>query len=235
MKKEQTKTQKEIDDENTANLYKSRHVEMLHAAGGTLLPILHDAHYNATLNNPDNISRKVFEYAYSGSGSLIQAISAGISSIGDRHAPLEEARALIIAFKNDPKDAVRNVFAGLAMGQKIPGFGNSFFKDGIDPSFAEAYDAYTKAYFEIYPDDAETLLDSVLKTVNEGRMRLKPCKPIYPNAAGITAAICELCNLYLGTEVALFVEARVKAWVVIRAEYGIAREEDDHPELPLED
>lgn len=223
----------EQQDPQTADLYKSHKETTRKEWQQPLIDILHESHLNAALNNSENVSRKVFEYTYSGSGSLIQAICAGFLSTGGRHAPLEQARKLIEFFSRDVEEATKAVFLAVADGQMVPGFGNSFFKDKIDPSFAKAYDMYTQAYFEMYPDHKETTLDQALIVLNDARMRLKPCKPLYPNAAGITGAICSLLDMYYGTEISIFMSARSQAWLLVLNQASKQPEKDDHPELPL--
>ena len=88
------------------------------------------------------------------------------------------------------------------MGKKIPGFGNSFFKDSIDP-----------AWFNV-----ESLLQDRFPKVSArieelgGFVTASIGTKLYPNAAMFTAAACSELGVVRGFESALFIIARIPAW-----------------------
>lgn len=181
-----------------------------------LMPALLDAHYRAA-SNP-SISNQTFLMVAEGSGNPVQAIAAAILSIGDKHGPLTKTRELMSFFAVDyqrGQGVIRNM---LQDNVKIPGIGNSFFKDKIDPAFQEVYDLYLEASKEITRQD-QSLLEQYAMEVNESilsRRKYDAKKPIgfiYPNAAGITAAICILLHAYEYMEISFFLAGRAQGWI----------------------
>lgn len=167
------------------------------------------AHYDAAMNNPGNISAVVAVSAYQGSGNPYQAIAAGILSMGGMHAPIDSARSLVRRIRQDYKQAERSILYLLDNKIKIPGFGNSFYKDKIDPSFHAAYNQYMAIAGEGNPID-------IISQIVNGYFRSKAQDTfLYPNAAIITAAIAELLELPPGQEIVLALEGRIRAWVIL--------------------
>lgn len=164
------------------------------------------AHYEAAINNQGNISVVASLAAYQGSGNPYQAIAAGILSMGGMHAPIDAARSLVKRY-NEDRGKFREMIAYLLKAKiRIPGFGNSFYKDQIDPSFQPAYNKYLEITGLYNP--VEIISEMVNRDCKE---RGKPF--LHPNAAIITAAIAELLELPPGQEISLALQGRITAWV----------------------
>jgi len=163
-----------------------------------LLEILMRCHAKASVLN-NNISTVTFVNAARGSGNIYQSIIAGISCMGGVHAPVLQARDLI--FNQDIN--VEALKEAIEKGFKVPGFGNSFYKDKIDPSFQEFDDAIT------YTAQHEKL------TRHEDVIEEVKGKKIYPNAAGYTALMADILKLPPGQEVWLVLAPRLASWISI--------------------
>lgn len=155
-----------------------------------LLKLLAESHYRAALQN-NNTSSAVAVVVYVASGSLDKAIAAAALAQGGLHAPLAQARSLIESPL--PWTAARHI---KARGLRVPGFGNSFYKDGIDPAFA--------FLFCELPDDLKARIREIQDKV---------LPQLYPNAALITAAACVAAELPPGVESTIFTYCRTPAWV----------------------
>jgi citrate synthase len=156
-----------------------------HPKAERLLKAIVDAHIKADINN-QNASRTITEIATKTSSSFINGICAGMLSLGGAHGPLREARWII---RHSTRE---NLCEMASKGVKIPGFGNDFFKDKIDPSWDEVYQV-------IYDDFPE--LHARLVDLQAGLWDAD--KKVYVNAAGFTAGACEILKLPDGSEEAL--------------------------------
>lgn len=174
--------------------------------------MLHMAHYNAALQNQGNISTVAAMTAYQGSQNPYQSIAAGILSMGGRHAPIDAARSLVRQYSQNKDNAIRSIEFLLKKGIKVPGFGNSFFKKEIDPSFKPAYDKYLEI----------TGLNNPVEGISEylNKYQFERGKNfLFPNAAIITAAIAEEANLPNGEEIAIALQGRMSAWILLMPKY----------------
>jgi len=180
---------------------------------GSLITLLEEAHYLAGKRNP-SISRDTFLSALAGSGNITQAIAAALLTTGKMHAPLNETRQLFNLFRRNPEMARQAVREALSDGMKIPGVGNSFFKDSIDPSFRDIKEAYEEVYALIYPKSPISILDGFTEMVNsEIAAKKEPESFLYANAAGITAAVMELFLAPPYFENWVFISGRTRAWI----------------------
>lgn len=166
---------------------------MLHQVFGKpqhseLLALLEGAHFKAALSN-ENTSSAIAVATYRASGDIGHAITAASLAQGGLHAPVLQARALL-----DSGFPVVKALGIIAAKQRVPGFGNSFYKDRIDPAFQATFDAL--------PDFVRADLMGVHAHIGH-----------LPNAAAITAAVAKVCGLPAGVEPAIFVHARIPAWV----------------------
>lgn len=164
-----------------------------------LLDMLADAHDRAALTNT-NASSVAVQLAAIGSADFGKAITAAVSMLGAAHGPITAARVRIYGFNGD-------WIAALDRGERMPGWGNSFHKDGIDPSWGPFAD-YLKAE---YPQGSQRL-DEITETL---AARLK--RTLYPNAAAFTAVSAQLLGVPYGVEAALFVASRLPAWALMFA------------------
>lgn len=150
-------------------------------------------HQSAALKNP-NASSAAFQNAFLGSGSVENGIASAILTLGKNHGPIMDARVVYEHF-------VEGDFEMVGRGAKIAGFGNSFFKEGIDPSF-DPLDSRIRFCFPNVADRIDELTGYMHKH-----------KKIYPNAALYTAAVCSEAKVKRGHESALFIMARIPAWI----------------------
>lgn len=158
-----------------------------------LLECCINCHQEAALKNP-NASSAAFQNAFLGSGSVENGIASAILTLGKNHGPIIDARVVYEHFEEGDFEMIKR-------GVKIAGFGNSFFKDGIDPSF-EPLDRQIRYDF---PKVAERI-DELTKYMHK-------YKRIYPNAALYTADVCSEARFKRGHESALFIMARIPAWI----------------------
>lgn len=159
------------------------------------------AHGRAVRDNP-NSSRETVAVAFQGSGSMTQAIAAGMLVTGLRHAPLEAARALL----GFPADLLERK---AAVGDFIPGFGNSFFPSG-DPAFLPLLDRLR----DDFPDWYQLVLQ-MRAAMERGLPALKTAVGGHePNAALYTALVCELCQVPRGAEIVVFLLPRLGVWAL---------------------
>lgn len=147
-----------------------------------MLELLFIAHATAAETNVPVSSGAVINSAIA-SGDFDKAVISAICMTGDVHAPVRAARNVI--------------FRGYSAVGKIPGFGNSFYKDEIDPAFVPL-DIYLSNY---YPE--------VRIKITEANSK---CSGLYPNAAAYTAAVAEIINLPEGLEQLLFILPRLCVW-----------------------
>ena len=153
------------------------------------------AHNNAALGNR-NLSSEIVSAVTRGSGDFTKATSAALLSIGEAHAPIDKARYIFRFAKPEDLTALRKA------GTKVPGWGNSFFKDGIDPAFIPVHELIAANC-----PDYIARLDTLTMAVNGGFD-----KKLHPNAAILTAMVCEIINLPPGLESSLFILGRLPAW-----------------------
>jgi citrate synthase len=163
------------------------------AAG--LLELLLRAHQGAAQNN-QNASSVVAKIATEGSGSFVQGVASAILTLGSErgfHGPTLAARRLLRG-----ETAVESILQGQG---RVPGFGNSFFRDRIDPAFEETW-ATLRAHYPV-----------IANRINQLREQLwTKGKTVYPNAALFTAAVCEILRVPDGVESAFFIIARLPVW-----------------------
>lgn len=150
-----------------------------------------DAHATAARDN-QNVSRVACEIAKAGSGDLVKGVIAALATLGQAHGPIAQAREVI--FRGDPA-------ALLDDGERVPGWGNSFFRDRVDP----AWHRVEQLIRADHPAEA-TDLDEITSLLH------KRGKRIWPNAAAFTAVAAEVSGMPPGTEAALFIAGRLPVW-----------------------
>jgi len=157
---------------------------------------LFKAHRSATLDN-ENLSKAIFSNAAFGSGDAVMGIAAGLLSTGGVHAPIVKARSILF------HQPIEHIVKLLDLKIKIPGFGNSFHKQGIDPAFR-----FVQAMCEngTYPEYDRVL--EIQEIIKKGTGKL-----LYPNAAAFTAIVAERLKLAKTQELALFIIPRIGAWL----------------------
>jgi citrate synthase len=134
--------------------------------------------------------------AMMGSGRIENGIAAAVLTLGHMHAPILAARGL---YENGEKQVVQLM---IRRGQRIAGFGNSFYKTSIDPAFNDVM-AILQVSFP-----------KVMARINElSGWLIEANQPLYPNAALLTAAVCSELGIRGGTETSLFILWRLPVWV----------------------
>ena len=176
-----------------------------------LIGLLIRAHESAARNNKGNLSSVVATTAYIGSLNYLQGISAGILSLGGVHAPIEKCRKLLKKLQTmSPMGFELHILGYIQNKKKVPGFGHSFYKEGIDPAFAAAYNRYldlVQAY------GSRNLIGEMNRHLEDAFQRCEKKFKIHPNAALITAAISEFLDLDPGSEMVIALRGRITAWV----------------------
>ena len=159
-----------------------------------LLQAVMDAHDMAARNN-HNASSGAAVNAFFGSAQLTNGIASAILTLGDAHGPIGPARFVYEKFDE------RALKSAIEAGMKIPGFGNSFFKDRIDPAWSHVREVI------------ETDFPNANRRINQLHGWMKEAgKDVYPNAALYTAVICSELGMIPGSEAAIFILARTAAW-----------------------
>jgi citrate synthase len=120
---------------------------------------------------------------------MAQAISAAIMTTGSLHAPIEEAYYNLVEASDEYLSSI----------EVVAGFGNSFFKDRIDPSFQPVYH-YLSRYYPQYIVRIEHI------------QKVAQIEHLFPNAAIITACCLSALDMPKELGIALFVKYRVQAW-----------------------
>jgi hypothetical protein len=130
------------------------------------------------------------------SGSFAHSVTAGMMALGKKHGPIAQARDDILY--TTPASVAVLVKDGI----KIAGFGNTFFKDQIDPSWSEVVTILRTSYPETWAK-VQALQDALHAAG----------KTLYPNPGGLSAAACIATELERGLEEAIFVMPRMQVWL----------------------
>lgn len=167
-----------------------------------LLNKLFEAHRNSCYR--DNASSVAVVQSIQASGDLSKAIASALMTIGGRHAPLEKTYSFL-----KMEEPHQEVFRILKAGNKVPGWGGSFQKEGPDPIWAEVAQLFEK----LYPQAANKL-----KRVTHELHKHE--KRVYPNPSAYTAASALALGLSGRLAVYLFIRARIDAWCHIAITQG---------------
>ena len=162
-----------------------------------LLEVLTRCHQGAALRN-QNASSAALQMSSSVGADFNHSIASALLTFGAVHGPTSHAREVIFDY---PQEKIADIIDD---GNKIPGWGNSFFKTSIDPSFAEM----AHLIKQDYPDH-----DDKLDRVSEIIFKMTG-KSLYPNAAAYTAVCAEILDLPIGCEIMLPIMCRIPAWAV---------------------
>jgi citrate synthase len=179
-----------------------------------LMEELQEAHYKAALDN-QNISKMAALTVFDGSDNPMNAIAAGLLSTGGIHGPLTETRELLRMYNQDKDFCIAYMTDMVKGGGKIPGLGNSFFKDKVDPAFSPALELYVQTCNDLGED---SLVINFAKDANLAIEQAKGVnKNLYLNASAITAGITELLGGCKYIENWFFIAGRSRAWIEIMA------------------
>ena len=159
-----------------------------------LLQAVFDAHDMAARNNQNSSSGAAVN-AFFGSAQITNAIASAILTLGDAHGPIGPARFVYERFDE------RALKSAIEAGMKIPGFGNSFFKDKIDPAWSRVSELIKSDF-----SNANARIEQLHGWMKEAG------KNVHPNAALYTAVVCSELGVIPGAESAIFILARTAAW-----------------------
>lgn len=159
-----------------------------------LIQALYRAHAEVALRG--NPSHQALILAAQGSANFFNALTAAFATYGGLHGPLEATYNLLI----NPDPTVE-IATRLEVGLKIPGFGNSFYKDGIEPAFL--------------PVEAELRKrDPLIASKIDGMTEFIHAqgKKIYPNPSTFTCATALVEGIPREAIGFLVVQARLWEW-----------------------
>jgi len=178
------------------------HSSLNDEAKSELLATVIQCHEGSAVSNRSNLSNVVVLEAGFGSLDFGNSVIAGLASLGGLHAPIAGARRALYGLSFGELEQC------IKTGEIVPGWGNSFFKDDIDPSW-KCFDVLLK---QKYPIESEKL---------ERRTRLfwEHGRKVYPNAASYSAIACELLGINKGLEVLPFILGRLAVWAELFDEH----------------
>lgn len=127
------------------------------------------AHYSNTFRA--NQSAVAVQLAASGSGNFYQAIAMATLTLGGQHAPLLDVYAML-----DSENPALEARKRLVAGKRVPGWGNAFHKDCIDP----AWDGVVSMLEKQPVWERVTAIQEVLDSYN---------KKLFPNPGCLSACI----------------------------------------------
>jgi citrate synthase len=165
--------------------------ELLTDVENQLLHKCLDAHAASVAR--ENVSSVVFYAAAIGSRDYGKALAAALSTLGGKHAPIAATYEVL----QDPVKAI----ALLESGEKVPGWGNSFAKGGIDPIWQPVGDFLKEFYSPIY----QRIEEITVKIHCKG-------KQVYPNPACFTAATGIALKMPKEAATWIFVQGRLDRW-----------------------
>jgi citrate synthase len=160
-----------------------------------LVKELMTAHVNSALDN-DNLSSSFVKQMAAVGKSYTEAVASAVLSLGGTHGPTAQARQVL--FNADNETIVQAIEEGVI----IPGFGNAFYKDDIDPAWREFRSVLETEFPEVAARIEEVA--DILSSAKD--------KKLFPNPAVYTAATAHLMGMLPGTEIGLGVIARIPAW-----------------------
>lgn len=168
----------------------------LAASQAKLLQLVMEAHDKSAARG--NISTVVLCNAAVGSGDYFKSLAAALCTVGDAHAPLIQTYSFLASFDPDKMEAFQR---HIEMGGKVPGWGNSFVKDGPDEMWKGVADHIAEHWPELHA--------KVQRVTDELHAR---GKMVWPNPSlwtAATAAVLEMPPMIMGW---LFVQGRLNAW-----------------------
>lgn len=163
-----------------------------------LLSAVLDAHWHSTFrSNPSTVA---VSCAAQGSGDLLKSFTAGLSALGGAHGPILETFDWIQRACSFPAVAVREFFDANPHG-KIPGWGSSFSKDGVDPIWGPVASIMAEKFNYRW-----RCLDQTTKSLHERG------KLVYPNPSAFTAATAIIVGMPRELAPMILVMGRFPAW-----------------------
>jgi citrate synthase len=161
-----------------------------------LLNVVLSAHLQPTINNDTNVSSTALKQSAAVGKGFPEAMASAILTLGNVHGPVTQARHLLYSAVNE------EIITALEAGNYLPGYGNDFHKDGIDPSWEEVNELMEGSFPEHHARIWEVA--GLIEKVKD--------RKIYPNPGAFTAATAEIIGLPPGTEHSIVVMGRMPAW-----------------------
>jgi citrate synthase len=166
-----------------------------------LLGALMEAHHKSCFR--DNASSMAVILAADASRDYCKAISAGIATLGGKHAPLEET----LQFLSIPYPATQ-VGKILKEGRTVPGWGGTFQKASEDPLWREVSQLLGSRY---------PALHNKMKDVTEQLTEYG--KHLYPNPSAYTACVGIALEMPPAIISYLLICGRLAGWTEIAAQH----------------
>lgn len=179
----------------------------LNAVELTMLELLCDAHEAAAKANK-SASNQIAGFMGSADVDLKSAFIGALAIIGGKHAPIQRIREFLHSTKasvtsTELDDKIISALADRA----LPGWGNSFYKDGPDPAIAEIAKCVERNRVEWHNE-----IEYITTIAHEKG------KVIYPNIGCYTAVVAEIIGFPSGAELALVVLPRLATWTKLYLE-----------------
>lgn len=159
-----------------------------------LLDLLAMAH--AECAKRQNASSAQVVNTFAGSGDYNKSIAAALLTLGERHGPIAEAYLLL-----NSREPANEAATLLSFGLRVPGWGSSFFKDGVDPAWSTTNAHIAERYPQIMHD-----------IICISDLLLSNGKKVYPNAACYTAAAAKALGIPGRLSPMLFIMTRLETW-----------------------
>jgi len=159
-----------------------------------LLQALYKAHAEVALRG--NPSHQALILAARGSANYFNSLTAAFMTYGGLHGPLAATYNLLV----NP-DPCAEIALRVEVGLKIPGYGNSFYRDGIEPAFLPVEEELRKA---------SPVLAGKIDLMTEFIHGLG--KKIYPNPSTLTCATAIVEGVPREAVGFLVVQARLWEW-----------------------
>lgn len=159
-----------------------------------LLQALYKAHAEVAIRG--NPSHQALILAAQGSRNYFNALTAAFATYGGLHGPLGATYDLLV--RDDPCHEIQ---IRLEVGLKIPGYGNSFYKDGIEPAFLPVEEELRKV---------NPVLAGKIDLMTEFIHGMG--KKIYPNPSTFTCAVALVEGVPKEAVGFLVVQARLLVW-----------------------
>lgn len=164
-----------------------------------LVAALYTAHSACVFRS--NCSTTACQQAAGGSRSLPQSIIAALACLGEMHGPIEDAYGFI-GNESEARVAIPlNVGIVINVGERVPGWGNSFVKGRIDDAFLPV-DQTLEAHFPKMHSRLREITDALHARG----------KNVFPNPAAYSAATALILQMPKHLAPMLFIQARLEAW-----------------------
>ncbi|MEO7520232.1 MAG: citrate/2-methylcitrate synthase [Gemmatimonas sp.] len=175
--------------------------EPLSLAELELVEAVGKAHHESTFRS--NPSTMAVCFAAQGSGDLLKAFVAGLSTIGGAHGPITETFDWLERSFSFAELAVKDFFARNPDG-KIPGWGSSFNKESVDPIWAPAASILEGKFATTW-----RCIDETTKALHRrGKM-------VHPNPSAFTAATARVIGMPRALAPYLLVIGRLSSWAEV--------------------